>query len=539
MKMRLNFYLFFFLLSFQLFAQEVPRPKLVVGLVVDQMRWDYLYRYYDRYSNGGFKRLLREGFSCENAFIPYTPSHTGAGHASIFTGSVPALNGLMGNNWYDKQLKRVVYCTEDISVQTVGSPSVAGKMSPKNLWSNTITDELRLATNFKNKTIAIALKDRGSILPGGHSSNGTYWFDNATGGWISSSFYMKELPQWVKKVNDKKWAEQYLKQGWNTLYPINTYTQSSVDSNAYEGKVPSEDLSFPHQLSQVKVNPYESFRYTPGGTTLTFDMAKAAIEGEQLGARNITDFLTVSFSSPDYIGHAFGPNSIEIEDAYLRLDLELADFLTYLDKTIGKNKYLLFLTADHGAAHNPFFLRDNKLPGGSFEHTAVRKQLNDSLISVFHTRNIVAQFINYQVYLDDSVIRQAGLNKQLIKQYISEFLIKYPGVSNVIDLSNLANITLNEKLKTRLTNGYNHKLSGDIQVIYQPQWSEGWRTGTTHGQWNPYDTHIPLLWFGWKIKKGSTNREVQMTDIAATLAGMLHIQMPNACVGEFIDELKF
>jgi predicted AlkP superfamily pyrophosphatase or phosphodiesterase len=518
-------------------AQNLGRPKLVVGIVVDQMRWDYLYRFYDRYSIGGFKRLLGEGFSCENTFIPYTPTVTAAGHTCIYTGSVPAVDGIMGNSWYDRHQKKIVYCTDDSSVQSVGSTSAAGKMSPVNLWSNTITDELRLATNFRNKTIAIALKDRGAILPGGHTANAAYWFDNATGGWISSTFYMEQLPQWVKKLNDKKLPDAYLKQNWNTLYPISTYVQSTADSNAYESKLPTEDYTFPHTTASFTTNKYENFRTTPYGNTYTFDMARAAVEAEQLGKGAVTDFLAISFSSTDYIGHTFGPNSIEAEDAYLRFDKNLESFLKYLDAAVGKGQYLLFLTADHGAAHNPGFLKDRKIPAGVFDEAFVRRQLGDSLQKNFGVKNLIVQSINYQLYLDDSLINQAGLDKKKVKQYIIAFLKKQPAISCAIDLEDLADFPLQDKLKMMLTNGYNQKLSGDIQFIFKPQWFESWRTGTTHGLWNPYDAHIPLLWFGWNVKPGKTNREVYMTDIAATVAALLHIQMPNGSVGKVIEEV--
>jgi predicted AlkP superfamily pyrophosphatase or phosphodiesterase len=520
-------------------AQKLERPRLVVGLVVDQMRWDYLYRFYDRYTNSGFKRLLREGFSCENTFIPYTPTYTAAGHSCIYTGSVPALNGIMGNSWYDKSKKRVVYCTEDDSVQTVGANSTAGKMSPRNLWSNTITDELRLATNFRNKTISIALKDRGSILPGGHASNGSYWFDNASGGWVTSTFYMKELPGWVKKFNDRKLADTYLKKGWNTLYPIDTYIQSTKDSNHYESRMPGEDFLFPHRTDTITRNKYEAFRTSPMGSSYTLDMARAAIEAEELGAvRGVTDFLALSLSSPDHIGHTFGPNSVEVEDTYLRLDQDLSEFLKYLDMRIGKGKYLLFLTADHAAAQNPAFLQNHRLPAGTFNHNAIRRQLNDTLLKRYKTNGIVAQTINYQVYLNDSVIAATGLDKKEIKNFLISYFIQHPAVSNIIDLSELQNTSLHPRLKMMLINGYNQKLSGDLQFIIKPQWFESWQTGTTHGQWNPYDAHIPLVWFGWNVKPGKTNREVYMTDIAPTVAAMLHIQMPNACVGKAITEVS-
>ena len=518
-------------------AQTIQRPKLVVGIVVDQMRWDYLYRYYSRYGAGGFKRLLGDGFSCENTFIPYTPTNTAAGHACIYTGSVPALNGMMGNTWYDRIRKKVVYCTEDHSVQTVGSESVEGKMSPRNLWSSTITDELRLATNFKNKTISIAIKDRGSILPGGHSSNGSYWFDNSSAGWISSNFYMQELPSWLKKMNERKIPDSLMKRAWNTLYPLHTYTASTTDSNTYEGRLPGEDFTFPHRTDTITRSRSESFRHTPGAATYTFETAKEAIRGEKLGSRGVTDFLAVSLSSLDYAGHVFGPNSVEIEDHYLRLDKDLESFLRFLDTRVGKGQYLLFLTSDHAAAQNTGFLRDQHFPVGSFDQAAIRRQMNDSLEKIFRKGNLISQYISYQLYLNDSVIQAAGLDKGAIKSFIIDYMMRQPAVSQVIDLSNLANTTLNARLRMMLENSYNQKLGSDLQIIPRPQWLEGWRTGTNHGQWNPYDSHIPLLWFGWKIRQGHTNREVYMTDIAPTLAALLHIQMPNASIGKVIEEI--
>ena len=201
---KLTLALIFLLSFFTPRAQSVPRPKLVVGIVVDQMRWDYLYRYYDRYSaTGGFKRMLSQGFSCDNTFIPYTPTVTACGHASIYTGSVPAINGITGNYWYDNVANKTVYCTEDSTVTTVGSPTTAGLQSPRNLFVNTLGDELRLASNFRGKVVGVALKDRGSILPAGHSANAAYWYDPKTGDWITSTFYMTDLPKWVKDLDRK------------------------------------------------------------------------------------------------------------------------------------------------------------------------------------------------------------------------------------------------------------------------------------------------------------------------------------------------
>ena len=318
-------------------AQPVKRPKLVVGIVIDQMRWDYLYRYYERYAvNGGFKRFLNRGFSCENTFIPYTPTITACGHSSIYTGSVPAITGITGNLWWDREQMRTVYCTEDASVKTVGSSSSLGKMSPKNLLVTTICDELRLATNFQSKVVGIAIKDRGGILPAGHSANAAYWYDNTTGDWITSTYYMNELPKWVDEFNKKKSVDQYFQQGWNLLYDVKTYTQSTSDEKKYEGK-PFGD-KFPYDLKKFIGKNYGLLPVTPYGNTFTAEFAKASIINEQLGADNITDFLAISFSAPDYIGHTFGPNSVEAEDGYLRLDKDLGSLFDFLDMKVGKDQ---------------------------------------------------------------------------------------------------------------------------------------------------------------------------------------------------------
>src|SRR5215217_8333360 len=294
-------------------STTVPRPKLVVGIVVDQMRWDYLYRFYDRYTAGGFKRMLNEGFTCENTNIDYIPTVTAIGHSSIYTGSVPALHGIGGNDFIIQATGKSMYCTEDTSVSTVGSTSDAGKMSPRNLLVTTVTDELKLATNFRSKVIGIALKDRGGILPAGHTANAAYWFDDKNGSWISSTYYMKDLPQWVKDFNAKKLPEAYLKKEWEGVYPLNTYLQTLPVESRYEGKLGGATITgFPIKTSELYKGNMGLIRTTPYGNTFTLDLAKAAIANEQMGKGVVTDFLAVSLSSTDYVGHLFGVNSVEV-----------------------------------------------------------------------------------------------------------------------------------------------------------------------------------------------------------------------------------
>jgi predicted AlkP superfamily pyrophosphatase or phosphodiesterase len=517
-------------------AQDVPRPKLVVGVVIDQMRWDYLYRYSDRYTETGFKRLIREGFSCENAMIPYMPTYTAPGHSCIYSGSVPSIHGIIGNNWYDRNLGRSVYCTDDSTVTSVGSNSVWGRMSPKNMVTNTITDELRLSNNFRGKTIAVALKDRGAILPGGHTANAAYWFDNTSGTWITSTYYMTQLPAWVIAFNNKKRPDYYLKQNWNTLFPLSTYVQSTSDNKPYENNMLGEGRVFLHKSDTISNNKYESFRYTPYGNTFTMEMAEAAVENEKLGKGKFTDFLAVSFSSTDYIGHSFGPNSIEIEDTYLRLDRDISAFLSYLDKTVGKNNYLFFLTADHGVAHIPGFEKENNIPAGNLDDLQLKRDLNDAVQKSFNIPMAISSVMNYQVYLNTNAI--ANADKTAIKNFIIRELLKQPGIAKAFDLENVSNTSIPATMKMMITNGYNQKLSGDIEFVFQPQWFDwGGTKGTTHGSWYPYDTHIPLLFFGWNVKPGHLNREVYMTDIAPTLAAKLHIQTPNGTIGKVIEEV--
>jgi len=519
---------------------KLERPKLVVGIVVDQMRWDYLYRYYDRFGTDGFRRLIDKGFSCENTFINYLPSYTAVGHATVFTGSVPALSGIAGNNWIDQLTGKNVYCTDDSTVTSVGaSKAEDGKMSPRNLLVSTVTDELRLATNFKSKVVGVSLKDRASILPAGHLATAAYWFDDASGNFISSSYYMKELPAWASKFNESKRPEQLVAKGWSTLYPINSYVQSDTDDRAYEGKFADEKSStFPHDMKSIYQKSRGSFRNTPFGNSLTLEFAEQAFNAYQLGRGDATDFLTINCASTDYVGHMFGPNSIEVEDTYLRLDKDLATFFQMLDSKLGKGEYLVFLSADHGAAHTIGFMQDHGLPADNWHGRPLMDTLNSLLSEKFGVAKLVRSFTNYQVNFDLDAIAKKQLDFDAVKKFSISYLQRQPGVNSVIDFDKVGSAPVPEKLRMMMANGYNFKRSGQVQIILNAGWFEGSsKTGTTHGSWNPYDTHIPLLFYGWKVKPGKTNRETYMTDIAATVAAMLHIQMPNGCIGTVIEEI--
>ncbi|RYD81576.1 MAG: alkaline phosphatase family protein [Sphingobacteriales bacterium] len=536
-------FLFLFVLISTLTAQPrqntaTQKPKLVVGIVIDQMRWDYLYRFEKLYGPDGFKRILSQGYSFENTLIPYTPTYTAAGHTCVYTGSVPSIHGIVGNDWFEKSIDKGMYCAGDSTVNTVGSSSSAGKMSPRNMWTTTVTDELRLSNNFKSKVIGISLKDRGAILPAGHSANAAYWYDDKAGKFISSSFYFNDLPKWVKDFNDKDLVSKYMAIDWDLMKDKSNYTQAANDENLYETPISGEKtVSFPHKLSALTTTKLGALRYTPHGTTYSFDFAKAAVENEQLGRGIYTDFLALSISSTDYIGHNFGPNSLEIEDTYARLDKDLGDFLKWLDMRLGKGNYLFFLTADHAAAHVPAFLKEHNLPGGLFDDRTMMNEINPKLDSIYGIKGVIKRSYNYQFYLNHALIEQSGKDLEAIKATIVKMLKAYPFVVYAFDLEELSETTMNETQKRMMSNGYNPQRSGDIQFTVKPNYFDHGPRGTTHGAWNPYDAHIPLLWFGWNIKPGETNREVYMTDIAPTISAMLNIQMPSGNVGKPLLEL--
>lgn len=530
-------------LAFGQIKNTNERPKLVVGIVVDQMRWDYLYKYYDRYGEGGFKRMLNEGFTAENTLIPYVPTYTAIGHSTIYTGSVPAIHGIAGNDFYMRETQKMMYCSQDDSVSGVGldPENKAGKMSPKNLLTTTITDELKLATDFQSKVIGISLKDRGAILPAGHFADAAYWM--VDGNWVSSTFYMNQLPKYVQKFNQKDGVGTYLKAGWNTLYPLKTYLHHVPDDNPYEAHyAKGQKITFPIDLKKAADEKgRDIIKSTPFGNTLTLEFAKEVMNQEKLGdnPKNVPDFLAISLSSTDYVGHQFAINSAKIEDTYLRLDQDLAEFFNYLDSKVGKGNYTVFLSADHGAAHNPQFILDEKGNAGYYVKKELTQALEDRLVVKFGVEKLVYNFFNYQVFLDNQLIAKHQLDREAIKQEIISFLKDYEGVLFVSDMEKVYQTTIPTWLQTMIANGYHYKRSGDIQVIFEPQWFSlyGDRKGTTHGAWNPYDSHIPLVFMGWGIKKGNTHTEVYMTDIAPTLAALLHIQMPNGNIGKPIGAL--
>lgn len=505
------------------------QPKLVIGITVDQMRWDYLYRFADKYGSGGFKRLLREGFSYENAMIPYTPTVTAAGHACLFTGSVPALNGMVGNYWFDRDSNRVIYCTEDNYVETLGSFSRLGKESPRNLLAGTIGDELRAASHMRSRVFGIALKDRGSIMPAGRGANAAYWFDDSTGNWISSTWYMRALPQWVNAYNARKVADSLIRAGW----PLEIKDSDTL----YSRKLAYDTGRGRHAYTTRNGRFYSPVRAMPGGNFFSADFAKSLIRNESLGLGDATDMLCLSFSSPDFVIHEFGPQSKEAEDMYIKLDLEIESLLRFLDKEVGKKNYLLFLSADHAAPLSPGYLRDSLRLGGTISVSSLRRELNAAGLRKFGVDSLMRYYSEFQLYVNHAKADSARIPKKQVIDFFVQELMKRPEIIYAFDYSELAATTLPPDLKVRFANGYFPKRSADIQFLLRSQYSDGSSRGTDHGTPYPYDAHIPMLFFGTNIPNGRSHREVYMNDIAPTVCALLQIQMPGAATGKVLTEI--
>jgi predicted AlkP superfamily pyrophosphatase or phosphodiesterase len=545
-----NFLLTFcFMLAVSAYAQNeqatVDRPKLVVGIMVDQMRQEYLLRFYPKYGEGGFKRLMSDGFSLRNAHYNYVPTETGPGHASVYTGSTPALHGIIGNDWYDKNEKKEVNCVNDPSQKVVGSATGAGEVSPWRMMTTTITDELELFTHKKSKVIGVSWKDRGAVLPVGHMGDAAYWFDKTTGNFITSTYYMKQVPAWVEQFNAQKLADQLLNKEWTTLYPIERYTESAADDNVYESKLGGKEKpTFPYNLKELRKNSdYDFLGYTPYGNDYITAFAKAALTAEKLGKNAATDFLAVSYSCTDKLGHEVGPNAIEIEDVYLRLDKNIEDLLKQLDAQVGKGNYTVFLTADHAIADVAQYLVDNRMPGGYFRPANVKAELNEHLKKYFPGKDLVKVVESNQLYFDHEAFntdpRNAGIEMLIATELAVNFLLQQPGVANAYPENIMRQGRYDEAgPKGAAIRGYHPKRSGDIAIVLESGWYAGWKvTSTTHGSSYAYDTHVPVLFYGYGIKKGSSVKYHPITDIAPTLSMILNIKIPSGATGQPIEEI--
>jgi len=518
---------------------QVSKPKLVIGIIVDQMRDEYLYRFYNDFGPNGFKRMMTQGFTYHNMHFNYMPTFTAPGHASVYTGTTPAFHGIMGNEYYNKFLGKEMYCVDDENVRALGIPKKEedGKMSPKNLKSTTITDELKLATNFKGKVIGMSIKDRGAILPAGHFADWAFWLSD-NGNFISSSFYGKEVPLWVDAFNVEKRYMTDINKGWNLLRSPEIYNESLPDRNPYEGKINGNlEPIFPYDLkTEYDKNGAKIIKVTPFGNSLLANFAKESIYHEKLGQDDITDFLAVSFSSTDYVGHIMGPRSMELQDTYLRLDETLADFLNYLDQKVGKNEYVVFLTADHACAENAQFLHDHKYDVHYLNYKDLEKDFIKFSEDTFK-KNYVVEYSNQNLFLDKNTIVKDGLDLEKVSIQFKNYIETKDYAKRAYLEKEILNPNTTDKYLLDISRGYDPKINGQIVILHQPAFMEYYGTGTTHGTPYGYDTHVPALFYGKNIPKGESFNVEYITEIAPTLSQILRIPFPNSTEAKTLTEI--
>ncbi len=522
-------------------------PKLVVGITVDQMRQEYLYRFGSKFGEGGFKRLINGGFMLQNGQYNYIPTVTGAGHASVFTGTTPAIHGIIGNSWYDKTIEREVYCVGDDRYLPVGgSAESQGKMSPHRLLTTTVSDELKIATQKRSKVIAMSIKDRGAVLPAGHMGDAAYWYDGKSGKFITSTFYMEKLPDWVERFNSQQLPDKYLSGSWYTLHPIGLYEESGPDSSPYEAKYSGETKSsFPYNLKELRKSSanFDLLSSTPFSNDYLTEFAKSAIDAEKLGRDQWPDLLSVSYSAPDIIGHQFGPQSVEVQDVYLRLDKNIEDLLKKLDAAVGADNYVVFLTSDHAVAEVPQYLVDNKVPAGYLRSFQLMSSLQEFLGQYYPDRKIIRAVSNDQIFFNHEAFssdpKVGGVDYLVATELISNFLLQQDGIANVYPKHILRHGNWSEEgIKGKAIRGYHPKRSGDLTLIMEPGWFDSVRPqGTTHGSPYMYDTHVPIIFYGAGIKPGTSVLYHPITDIAPTLSVLLKIKFPNGCTGQPIGEI--
>jgi predicted AlkP superfamily pyrophosphatase or phosphodiesterase len=534
--------LFSFLTGFGM-AQSDKSTKLVVGIVIDQMCYEYLYRYQAHFGNEGFKRLMYNGTHCRNTNYNYIPTFTGPGHASIYTGTTPSNHGIVANEWYDRGFGKLVNCVGDSTVQTVGSSSAYGKYSPHNLKTLTVTDQLKM-TYPQAKVISMSIKNRGAILPGGHLSDGSFWFDYQDGKMISSSFFTEELPVWVEQFNALQYPQKACKMTWDLQMAPHAYTASGPDDSPYEHLLPTKTKpTFPYDLNTIcgGVPNYDVFTHTPFANTYLTDFAIQALKNGDLGRDAQTDMLCISYSTPDIAGHSFGPQSVEIEDMYLRLDQELARLLHALDEAYGKD-YVLFLTADHAVVPVPQLLMDHHMPGGYFFLKEHLTSLREASVEHFGADLILAE-ANLNIYLNHPLMESMKLDVQEVQAYFRDIVQQWSGVKRAFTASELYHSTMDDEWMDMMRKGYHHAESGDVLFMLEPGYldkeidSESARKGTSHGSAFSYDTHVPLLWYGKDIAAQEVYRNVDITDITATLVHLLNLQNPGALTGHPIEEV--
>lgn len=521
------------------------KPKLIIGIVVEQLRYDQLEKFRDKLTENGIKKLLNEGTSYKNASYQYILSQSAPGYATISTGTEPSYHGITSDSWYLPLRNELIYCTQDNEVDPVGGSFENGLQSPVNLLSSTFTDELELSTNDLSKVYAIGLKNYTAILSAGHAGDGAFWYDEVTGTWMTSSYYMSTLPPWLMDFNAAMMPETYLSGMWNTLNPVETYTQCLPDSNEFEIGLKGQSY-FPYDLNVMssagktilnKKREYSLLNNTPFGNSFTNELALRLIKEESLGMDDITDFLSISYSATDNIGHLFGPSSVEMADAILRLDKDIEALLKYVNDNIGKKNVLIYFTSAHGISEIPEILQANRIPGGYFQRNQALQLLRSYLNAVYGEGDWVKGYYENQIFLNRILIEDSKIQLEDIQKKVARFMVQFSGIASAIPYSAFEANDFNNGLLRKISNGFSSQRSGDVIITLNPGWIEKTEYVANHNSPYDYDIHVPMIWYGWSVNRASVTRKVTISDMAATLSELCKLPLPNACTGLALEEL--
>lgn len=519
------------------------KPKLIIGIVVEQLRFDQLEKARDNFSVNGLKRLINEGTTYRSASFGHLLTQGAPGFATISTGTEPAFHGIPSDNWFEPLRNELVYCTKDLSVNPTGGSFESGLHSAVSLQASTFSDELKLSDNGKSKVYGIGFKDYTAILGAGHAADGAFWFDDRTGSWMSSTYYMKELPSWLNDVNALRTSDSYLSGTWSKFRAESFYSHALPDSSAHEAGFNGRFV-FPYDLNKmsmtgglIKRREYTLLKETPFSNSMTTDLALRLIEEERLGRDDNTDFLSIAYSANDYIGHRFGPSSAEALDALYRLDAEVERLLAYLHEHIGKRNILVYFTAAHGVCEVPSVLEANRIPSGYFVQNQAITLLRSYMNAIYGQGDWVRGYHERQIFLNRNLIEDARIPLEEIQNRVARFMIQFSGIAAAYPYYAFENNNFMNGHLRRISNNYSPLRSGDVILILQPGWVDRGDFITNHNSPWDYDSHVPLIWYGWSVNRATVNRRVNMTDIAATLSSIMRIPLPNACTGEPLHEL--
>lgn len=539
-----------------LIAQQ--KPKLVLQITVDQLRADLPMKVYDRLPAGGFKYLYEQGIVYEDAYHRHANTETVVGHATLATGADPSTHGMIGNIWFDTETRQTVYNVQDINYPLLGAGGGVDKKteidptqaaattdgrSPRAILGTTFSDELALFTNGKAKIFGVSVKDRGAITMAGHAGK-AFWFSKAKGEFVTSTYYYEDYPEWVKKWNALKKIHSYLNTSWELMHDKATYTYGEADAMPWETKLPGYGIVFPHPFGEMSKYFTTFLTLSPVGDELTLDFAKTLIEAEKIGADTVTDFLSISFSSTDYVGHIFGPSSLESEDNLFRLDRTLASLLAFVDEKVGLENTLIVLSADHGGVDAPGHMKKFGVDAGYFDIDAVdtlaiKKVLQDEFQI---TDKLVSGYFHPYVYLDKQAIAKNNLDIETVSRVLAAELKKEKGIADAIASADLleGNVS-NTPLNNSVLRNYNPRRSGEIYLVFEPFWFindfDGLTVATTHGSPWKYDQHVPVIFVGSGLKAGKIYRHVETVDIAPTLSHYLGIKIPSGASGTALKEV--